>query len=150
VFRSVDRDDSRVLAVNEKENKFIDDLICSLKAEYSEEKIGSMVRENRILREKCREYKRQFFAENDAPYLKSIGLSDERQLESMKVKIQELSEQCIADRREARILIAKIDRQIRDLVSCKMSLPPPPLCFDRIANTRTSRLAGVSSISRSP
>jgi hypothetical protein len=63
VFRAVDHENARVLALNETEMRVTGTLMDKLNAQYSEEKLRELMRENRIVQEQCREFKRKFYAQ---------------------------------------------------------------------------------------
>jgi hypothetical protein len=147
-YRVIDHENSRVLAMNEAEVRHTSELINAIKEEYAEDKVREVARENRILQEQCREFKRKFFSQRQAGGKKMSTLINEENLEQMRRRIMDLGQQMVQDRRSYAPLVVKIDKQTKVLLDWRHSVPPAPAAYERAANVRTTHLAVTfSSIS---
>ena len=137
--RVMERENLRVIAMNEAEMRFTDKLIEGARQNYGYERVELLKAENNQIRNRCKRLKRKFYDSRATPDRSRITLTTEAILESMQTMAFETFQTIDSEKKQQITVYSKIDRQMKLLREYNIDIPPPPTCYQRPLNLRVSQ-----------
>ena len=137
--RVMERENLRIIAMNDTERKFTDQLIESAQQSFGHERIESLKAENTQVRNRCKKLKRKFYDSRATPGRARITLTTEAILESMQTLAFETFQTIDSEKKQQIVVYSKIDRQMKQLRQLRIDIPPVPPCYQKPSNMRTSQ-----------
>jgi hypothetical protein len=139
VHRLVERENMRIMAIQEVEIQCLDARIREIQATCGEERIKEMAAQNEALQKVCQGLKKKFYASRNAGEELQPLLTNEPQLQAMQARIEHLHHVTQGEKKRLLVTLGNIDKQMRALAELRIDLPPAPPSYAQLAQSfRTS------------